>query len=263
MTQLALVTGASSGIGLELARCCARHGLDLILAADEPEIEDAAAEIRAMGREAKALQGDLSDPAAVDRLVGLAGTRPVDVLLANAGRGLGHAFVDQDWQQARHVIDTNIVGTLYLVQRIARDMIRRGSGRILLTGSIAGFMPGTFQAVYNASKAFIDSFAIALRHELQDSGVSVTLLMPGATEMRFFQRAGLLDTRIGQARKADAAEVAEAGFKAMMAGEEQIVTGWKNRMQVAAAHVTPAGMLAEQHRRMAEPNSGQESEEEG
>jgi short-subunit dehydrogenase len=114
----------------------------------------------------------------------------VDALLANAGHGLGHGFLDQDFREARHVIDTNITGTIYLIQKVGRDMRERGRGRILITGSIAGFMPGSFQAVYNGTKAFIDSFSFALRNELKDTEITVTCLMPGATETEFFERAG-------------------------------------------------------------------------
>jgi short-subunit dehydrogenase len=156
------------------------------------------------------------------------------------------------------VIDTNITGTIYLVQEIARGMVAQGHGNILFTGSIAGFMPGTFQAVYNGSKAFIDSFAEALRNELKDSGVVITTLMPGATETEFFERADMMDTKVGTEEKADAADVAKDGWDAMKAGKGHVVSGWGNKMRVAMAHVTPAGMLAEQHRSMAEPGSGEE-----
>ena len=132
----------------------------------------------------------------------------------------------------------------------------RGSGKILITGSIAGFIPGTYQAVYNGTKAFIDSFAFALRHELKDTGVTVTCLMPGATETEFFERAGMMDTQVGQSEKDDPADVAKVGFDAMMKGEGDVVSGWKNKLTTAMAAVTPAGMLAEQHRKMAEPGSG-------
>ena len=183
--------------------------------------------------------------------------RPVDALLANAGHGLGHAFLDQDFAEARHVIDTNVTGTIYLLQKVGRDMRdRRARARILITGSIAGFMPGTFQAVYNGTKAFIDSFSFALRDELKDTGVTVTCLMPGATETEFFERADMLDTKVGQAKKDDPADVAKVGFDAMMRGDGDVVSGWKNKLQTAIANVTPAGMLAEQHRKMAEPGSG-------
>jgi short-subunit dehydrogenase len=142
----------------------------------------------------------------------------VDALVANAGRGLGRGFLDQDPGAWRHVVDTNITGTLLLVQKVGRDMRRSGAGRILITGSIAGFIPGTYQAVNNGTKAFLDSFSFALRHELKDAGVSVTCLMPRATETDFFERADMMDTKAGQQRKDDAAKVAQT-FHAMMKGE--------------------------------------------
>src|SRR5439155_12184964 len=156
------------------------------------------------------------------------------------------------------VIDTNITGTVYLVQLVGRQMRTRGQGRILFTGSIAGFMPGTYQAVYNGTKAFIDSFSFALRAELKDSGVTVTCLMPGATETDFFERADMLDTKVGQSEKDDPADVAKIGFDAMMRGDGDVVSGWKNKLQSAIANVTPAEVLAEQHRKMAEPGTGTE-----
>lgn len=128
-------------------------------------------------------------------------------------------------------------------------------GRILITGSIAGFMPGTYQAVYNATKAFLDSFSFALRAELKDSGVTVTCLMPGATETDFFERADMLDTKVGTEKKMDPAEVARQGFKAMMDGEGDVVTGWQNKLQSAISLLMPSGMLAEQHRKMAAPGT--------
>ena len=154
------------------------------------------------------------------------------------------------------MIDTNVTGTVYLIQKVGRDMRNRGAGRILITGSIAGFMPGTFQAVYNGTKAFIDSFSFALRAELKDSGVTVTCLMPGATETDFFERADMMDTKVGQSDKDDPADVARVGYDAMMRGDGDVVSGWKNKLQSAIANVTPAGMLAEQHRGMAAPGSG-------
>jgi short-subunit dehydrogenase len=182
--------------------------------------------------------------------------QPVDILLANAGRGLGKGFLDQDLAEAQRVIDTNITGTVGLVYMIGKDMRARGEGRILITGSIAGFIPGTYQAVYNGTKAFLNSFSFALRHELTDTGVTVSCLMPGATETRFFERADMLDTEIGQAEKDDPAEVAKVGFHAMMNNEGDVVAGWKNKLQSAVANVTPSGMLAEQHRKFAKPGSG-------
>jgi short-subunit dehydrogenase len=251
--QLAVVTGASSGIGRELALLCARNGYDLVVAADEPAIHEAARDLRAQGAAVDAVQADLATLDGVDRLCDAIGGRAVHALCANAGHGLGRSFLDQDFDEVRHVIDTNITGTIYLIQKVGREMRTRGEGRILITGSIAGLMPGTFQAVYNGTKAFVDSFSFALRAELKDSGVTVTCLMPGATETEFFERADLMDTRVGVSRKDDPADVAKAGFDAMLNGEGDVVAGWKNKLQSAVANVTPAGVLAEQHRKMAEP----------
>jgi short-subunit dehydrogenase len=254
---LALVTGASTGIGYELAKICAENGFDLVVAADEPKIEEAARDFRKLGAKVEAVQADLATLAGVDKLYAVAKGmgRPVDALLANAGRGLGGGFLDQDFGDVMRVINTNITGTLYLIQKVGRDMRARRAGRILITGSIAGFLPGTYQAVYNGTKAFLDSFSFALRHEIKDSGVTVTCLMPGATETEFFERADMLDTKIGQSKKDDPADVAKQGFRAMMRGEGDVVTGWHNKLQSAIALVTPSDTLAERHRRAAEPGS--------
>jgi short-subunit dehydrogenase len=253
----AVVTGASSGIGYELARCCAERGYDLLIAADEAQIEDKAQQLRAHGTEVRAVQADLATVEGVEKLVAAAGGRAVDALLANAGHGLGKAFLDQDFEAARHVLDTNVTGTLLLLQRVGRQMRERRSGRILITGSIAGYMPGSYQAVYNGSKAFLDSFAYALREELKDSGVSVTCLMPGVTDTKFFERADLLDTKVGTQKKDDPALVARQGFEAMLAGKPGVVTGLKNKLQVAAATVTPGTALARQHAKQAAPGTAQ------
>ncbi|KRQ01000.1 SDR family NAD(P)-dependent oxidoreductase [Bradyrhizobium manausense] len=253
--QLAVVTGASTGIGLELAKCCAEDGFDLVIAANEPAIQQAATELRNSGASVEAVEADLATTEGVDRLCAAVGDRPIDALLANAGVGLGKAFLDQDFTRVRRVIDTNITGTLYLIHRAGNEMLRRNSGRILITGSIAGFMPGSFQAVYNGTKAFLDSFSFALREELRDSGITVTCLMPGATETEFFRRADMMDTKVGIEEKDDAHEVAKAGFEAMLRGESDIVTGMKNKIQTTVANVTPNEVLARQHRKMAEPGT--------
>jgi len=258
LKPLAVVTGASSGIGYELARLAAEDGFDLVIAADRPEIVEAAQALRQTGARVDEMRVDLSTTEGVDRLVELIGERPVDALMANAGHGLGKGFLDEDFDQARHVVDTNITGTIYLIHKIGRQMRARDKGRILLTGSIAGLMPGTFQAVYNGTKAFIDSFAWALRNELKDTGVTVSCLMPGATDTDFFERAGLEDTKIGQSKKDDPADVAKTGYRAMMKGEGDVVHGLKNKMQAAVAAVTPQSRLAEMHRDMAEPGSGKD-----
>jgi short-subunit dehydrogenase len=209
----------------------------------------------------KVVETDLATTEGVVALWNAAAGRPVDALLANAGHGLGGGFLDQDFEDVRHVIDTNITGTVYLVQLVGRAMRNRAEGRILLTGSIAGFMPGTYHAVYNGTKAFVDSFAFALRAELKDTGVTVTCLMPGATETEFFARADMLDTQVAQGPKDDPADVARVGFDAMMRGDGDVVSGWKNKLQTAIANVTPAEVLAERHRRMAEPGSAEQEDQ--
>lgn len=254
--KFSIVTGASTGIGLELAKCCAKDGMRLLVVADEPGIEQAAQELRSLGAaEVQAIQADLSTEAGVDKVIAAAGSNAIEHLIANAGRGLGDAFLNQNWADARFVVDTNITGTLYLIHELGRRMVDAGSGRILITGSIAGFMPGSYQAVYNGTKAFLDSFSYALREELRDSGVTVTCLMPGATETEFFERADMMDTKVGTEKKMDPAEVAKQGYEAMLNGEGQVITGLKNKLQVAMSHVMPADSLAKQHTKMAEPGT--------
>jgi short-subunit dehydrogenase len=256
---LAVVTGASSGIGLELAECCAIDGWDLVIVADQGDLDAAAELVRSYGVTVDAVRADLAQRAGVDLLMDAVGDRQVDALLANAGHGLGHAFLEQDFEDVLHVVNTNITGTLDLVHRLGRRMRTRGQGQILLTGSIAGVMPGSFQAVYNGSKAFIDSFSYALRNELRDSGVTVTLLMPGPTDTHFFERADMLDTKVGSDdSKADPADVARDGYEAMRKGRSHVVSGWKNRVQATLANVLPDAALAQKHRKMAQPRSAGE-----
>ncbi len=252
---LAVVTGASSGIGHELARLAALDGHDLVIAADQGPLEQAAETFRALGATVDTVEADLSTPFGVDKLVLAIGGRPVELLMANAGHGLGHGFLDKPFSEARHVVDTNVTGTLDILHRVGRAMRQRARGRILITGSIAGLTPGSFQAVYNATKAFIDSFSFALRNELKDSGVSVTCLMPGATDTRFFERADMLDTELGTGEKAMPAEVAQAGYDAMMKGQDHVVAGWRNKVEAALTNVVPDAVLAERHRRVAQPGS--------
>lgn len=251
----AVVTGASSGIGYELAKCCADNGFDLLICADDAAIEDAADQLAVYGAGVESVQADLSTPTGVTRLYAAIKGRDVDALLANAGIGLGGAFLDQDFQRVKKIVDTNIVGTIDLIQKVGRDMRSRGAGRILITGSIAGLMPGTYQATYNGTKAFLDSFAYALRAELKNTGVTVTCLMPGATETDFFERAEMLDTRLGTKKKTSPEDVAKAGFAAMMNGEGEVVTGWNNKLRAAISHLLPNTVLAEQHRREAAPGT--------
>jgi short-subunit dehydrogenase len=254
---LAIVTGASSGIGFHLARIAAEQGYDLIVAADQP-LDEAVLDFESLGASVKSVQAELASKEGVDKVLELVDGRAVDVLMANAGHGLGGAFLDQDFVDVQHVINTNITGTIYLLREVGNLMRAQGRGRILVTGSIAGFQPGAFQAVYNGTKAFIDSFVAALRNEMKDhEGISVTCLMPGATDTDFFARADMLDTKVGSDKNSqmDPADVAKIGFQAMLDGEADVVAGWKNKAMVAMAKVLPSQVVAEQHRKLAEPGS--------
>jgi len=249
--KLAVITGASSGIGLEIAKLATADGYDLIVASDTPQVDASAG----LDGDVSSIQADLSTEQGVRQLLNQIGDREVDVLVANAGHGLGHGFLDQPPTEWRHVIDTNITGTLLLIQPIAKKMVQRGEGRILITGSIAGHVPAAFQAVYHASKAFVDSFAAALGNELKDTGVTVTCLKPGATDTEFFSRADMEDTKVGASKKADPADVAKTGWEAMKKGEHAVVHGLMNKAQVLAAGVLPESVSAQQGRKMNEPGT--------
>jgi short-subunit dehydrogenase len=204
-------------------------------------------------------QIDLAKTEGVDelyRLIHDAG-RPVDALALNAGVGAGGDFVRETALDADfNVIDLNIKSTVHLAKLVLKDMVQRGQGRVLFTSSIASTMPGTFNAVYNASKAFVQSFAQALRNELKDTGVTITALMPGATETNFFHRAGMDDTKVGMSEKDDPADVAKSGFEALMSGDDYVVAGsFKNEVQATMAHVLPDTVTAEMHRKQAEPRA--------
>ncbi|MBL0923000.1 MAG: SDR family NAD(P)-dependent oxidoreductase [Sphingomonadaceae bacterium] len=257
MTKFAIVTGASTGIGFELASIAAQEGYDLLVVADEGLINAAAEDFRLHGTSVTALEADLSTMEGVDELLSHVEGRQVDILCANAGVGHGGAFLDTDPDDWCHSVDTNITGTVYLLQQVLKGMTARGHGKVLVTGSIAGYIPGSFNAVYNATKAFIDNFTDALRNELKDyEGITLTTLMPGATDTEFFARADMLDTKVGSdENKADPAKVAQDGWDAMMKGKDRIVSGLMNKLQVAASGIVPPSILAESHRKMAEPGT--------
>ena len=251
--ELAVITGASTGIGRELAKCCAADGYELILVANE-EIRgtDELERIGAAG--VTPVVADLTTAEGNDALFSAIGERPVAILMANAGRGLGGDFLGENLDRALDVIDLNISATVSQIHVIGRRMREAGRGRILVTGSIAGFMPGSFQAVYNGTKAFLDSFAYALRNELTGTGVTVTCLMPGPTDTAFFERADMLDTPVGSDDgKADPAKVARDGYEAMMRGRAGEVSGFMNKVESLFSGIIPDTVLAQMHRRMAEP----------
>lgn len=245
---LALVTGASSGIGLELARICVGEGHETIIVANEPAIHEAARDLGA-----QAVEADLATPEGARSVLEALGGRDVDLLLLNAGTGAGHTFLEQDLARVEHIVATNVLGVLRLAHPLGQRMAARGQGRILITGSIVGYMPGTYQVIYTASKAFLNNFAVGFAEELKDKGVTVTCLMPGATDTPFFARAGMEDTPIGQAPKADPADVARFGYDALTKGTVQATPGLLNKAQAAMAEILPAGLVAKLHARVAKP----------
>ena len=264
--RLAVVTGASSGIGFELAKVFGEEGFDLVIAAQDAELDSAAERLRATGAEVAAHRVDLATEAGVNELYATIkdGGRQVAALALNAGRGAGGAFATETkLDDELEIIDLNVRSTVQLAKLMLPDMVARDEGRILFTSSVAATIPGSFQAVYNASKSFVQSFALALRNELKDSNVSVTALMPGPTDTEFFEVADMeadgKNTAVGTEDKDDPAEVARQGYDALMAGKERAVGGsLMNKVQVAVGGVVPDAVKAEMHRKMAEPGSGEE-----
>jgi len=257
--RLAVITGASSGIGYELARQFAQNGFDLIIASETGKIEEAARDLRNMGVEVQPVQADLATYEGVENLyqsIRKAG-RPVDCAALNAGVGVSGDFTNEtDLRAELNLIQLNIVSPVHLSKLLLKDMMKRGEGRVLFTSSVAGTMPAPFLAVYGASKAFLTSFAQAVRNEMKDTNVSITVLMPGATDTHFFERAGMEDTKLGASEKDDPAEVAREGYEALIAGKDHVVAGsFKNKVQSVGGHALPDPVMAEMHRKQSEPGS--------
>ncbi|MBV8971498.1 MAG: SDR family NAD(P)-dependent oxidoreductase [Sphingomonadaceae bacterium] len=262
--QFAVITGASSGIGFELARLFARNGFDILITSEDAGgIGQAASTLRGEGATVTTHIADLAHRGGTESLIAAidGAGRPVDALAANAGFGLGGRFTETDVNVEFDMIAVNVISTTQLVKHVAQQMAARRQGRILITGSIAGIMPGSFQSVYNGTKAYLDNWGEAIRNELKDQNVVVTVLMPGPTETNFFHRAEMDDTDVGQNKKMDPAPVAEAGYNALMADDDHVVAGFKNKFQAAMAHLLPWPTVAERHRQMAQPHSEKEAAE--
>ena len=254
----AVVTGASSGIGRELAKQFADHGYDLLITAEDlAGLGSATSELRVAGAEVEVVAADLRNYDEVEKLYAaiVATGRPVEAVALNAGIGQGGAFVDTDLADELAIVEVNIASTIHLAKLVLRDMVARGDGKVLVTSSIASTMPGAYQSVYNASKSFLQSFTQALQAELKDTGVTVTALMPGPTDTNFFARAGMAaNTAIGRGKKDDPADVAKAGFEALMSGRNRVVAASvMTKMQELTAKVTPDRVKASMHSVMAKP----------
>jgi uncharacterized protein len=256
MEKLALVTGASSGIGLELARQFAEHGFDLIITAED-ELAAAEASLAGNGAEVRAVTADLSSHDGVEGLWAAvtAGGRPLDAVALNAGIGVNGDFTrDIPLEDDLRLIAVNVTAVVHLAKRLLPPMVERGQGRVLITSSVAATMPGPYYATYAASKAFLQSFAQAVRFELKDTGVTVTALQPGPTDTEFFDRAGMEDTKVAEASKDDPAEVAKDGFEALMAGKDHVIAGSvKNKAQVAGGKLLPETVRAGLHAAQTKP----------
>ena len=252
--KFAVITGASSGIGLELAKQCAANHFDVLVCAEDAAIHSVAATIDAR---AVAVQADLSTPEGVEQLAqAIRGTgRGVDALLLNAGVGVGGRFLDTDLAAELRMIALNCNHTVHVAKLIVPAMVARGKGCVLVTGSVVSTAPAPYQAVYGATKAFVMSFAEALRVELADTGVTVTALQPGPTDTSFFERAHMENTPVGRADKDDPVEVAERGFEAMVAGKDSVLGGGlKSRLQGLANELLPETVKAKQSAKQAKPD---------
>lgn len=257
--KLAVVTGASSGIGYELAAQFAQAGFDLLIVAEDDGIAQAAEDLKQLGTDVQSVQQDLASHEGVEafyRAIAATG-RPVEAIALNAGIGLGGKFWETDIEKEMKIINLNVMSSAHLAKRVVQDMVKRGQGgKILFTSSIAAEMPGTYSAVYNASKAFIHSLAEALHYELKEKGITVTALQPGPTNTNFFERAEMEDTKVGIQEKDDPAEVAKQGFEALMEGKDHVIAGsFKTRMKNIANDLIPEQTKAKMHAGMTKPGS--------
>jgi short-subunit dehydrogenase len=254
---LAVVTGASSGIGYELAKQFADNGFDVLICAEDDAVQAAATALSESGALVRSVQADLATYQGVERLVAeVRAAGRLDAVAINAGVGVAGPFVETSLEDDLRLVQLNVASTVHLAKRVLPDLVRQGTGRVLFTASIAATMPGPYYATYAASKAFVMSFAEAVRYELKDSGVTVTALMPGPTDTEFFDRAGMQETRVNAGSKDDPAEVAKDGFEALMAGKDHVVAGsMKNKVQAAAASVMPEQAKAATHAKMTEPRN--------
>lgn len=225
--QLALVTGASSGIGFELAKQFAQHGYDLVVSADDDAIHDVPDRLSQWSASVQPVQVDLRRPEGVEHVYesAIEGDRVLAAAALNAGIGRGEMFLKSELADDLSIVDLNVRSTVHLAKLVLRDMANRDTGKVLFTSSIASQMPGSYQPIYNASKSFIQSFAEALQDELRDTAITVTSLMPGPTDTNFFGRAKMVDSLMGKGPKDDPAKVARQGFEALMRGDQRVVAG--------------------------------------
>lgn len=256
--QLALITGASSGIGYNLAKVFAENGFDIIINSSGERLDSAESDLRATGVQVTAVQADLATYEGVEQLWQAVQSigRPLDAIALNAGIGVGGLFAETDLKQEIEIVRLNVESTVHLAKLAVKQMTAQGRGRILITSSIAGEMVAPREAVYAASKAFDLSFAKSLRAELEDTGITVTALQPGPTDTDFFHRAGMDNTKAGTEGKKESEpyDVAKQGFEALMKGEKHIYSAsWKTKLEGATSNITPDAVQAAMHEKQAKP----------
>ncbi|MXV16725.1 SDR family NAD(P)-dependent oxidoreductase [Hufsiella ginkgonis] len=253
-----LITGATSGIGYELAKLFVNDGYNLVLVGREQATLDAKAdEFRALGAGVTTLVKDLFDRDAAFSVYDEVKARglAIDVLVNDAGQGVYGEFKDTDIQRELAIIDLNIASLVILTKRFLGDMLERGEGKILNLASIASKVPGPWQSVYHATKAFVLSFTEAIRAENKDRGITITALMPGATDTDFFNKADMTESKAVQDKDAlsDPADVAKDGYEALMSGTDKVISGMKNKVQIGMSNLTPDSMVADQMYKKQEP----------
>lgn len=246
--KYALITGGTSGIGYELAKLFAENGYNLVIVArTEADLRQRADEISSRyGVFVITLAKDLFHREAPFEIYDETRRQgiQIDVLVNDAAQGLYGRFIDTDIHRELDMLQLNIGAYIALTKLYLRDMMERGDGKILNVASIAGKLPGPYQSVYHGTKAFIHSFTEAIRAELADSGVTITSLLPGATDTDFFRKAHMEDSRILEQDLADPAKVAKDGFEALMKGDDMVISGLKNKAQIAASNITPDSLVA-------------------
>lgn len=258
--KFAVITGASSGIGLELARQCIEHDFDIMIAAEDTGIHEAARHLGAAGAVVIPVHCDLATYEGCEKLVAAVNesNRHLDALLLNAGVGVGGSFVQTDLEDELKMIALNANAVVHLAKRLVPRMVNRGEGRVMITASVASTSPAPFLAVYGATKAFDLSFAEALRFELKDTGVTVTALQPGATDTEFFERAEMENTKVAQGKKDDPADVAKKGFEAMIAGKDKVIAAsMKSKLEGLAGEILPEPTKAKMQGGQTRPGSGE------
>ncbi|HYE54348.1 MAG TPA: SDR family oxidoreductase [Chitinophagaceae bacterium] len=258
----ALITGGSQGIGYELAKLFAADGFNLILVArSQEDLQQRASELsQQYNVEVIPMAKDLFQPNAAYELYEEVKNRNglVDVLVNDAGQGQFGLFVEQDIHRLTDIIQLNVISLTVLTHLFLKDMVARNQGKILQVASIASELPGPWQAVYHATKAYVLSFTEALVRELKDTNVTMTALQPGATDTDFFNKADMQESRILDTKLSDPAKVAKDGYKALMEGDDKIVSGLKNKVMTTMANVMPDSMVAAQMDQMQKPRDEDE-----